>query len=230
MAKLSKRFKEVVKLFEEEKEYTLEEAVEILQKTQALKFDESIEISLKTGADPKKADQQVRGTVSLPHGTGKSVTLVVFAKGDKLQEAMDAGADYAGDAELMEKIRGGWLDFNVVVATPDMMREVGKLAKILGPRGLMPTPKAGTVSNDVAKATREIKAGKIEYKLDKNSCINNSVGKRSFTKEQLIENIKTLIGAIQKAKPVSSKGTYLMKLVLSSTMGPGLKIKLSSVA
>ncbi len=229
MKKLSKRIKENVKLFTEDKEYTVEEAVEILLKTKAPKFDESFEVSIRTGADPKKADQQVRGTVPLPNGTGKSVKLVIFAKGDKLKEAMDAGADLEGDAELMEKILGGWLDFNAVIATPDMMREIGRLAKILGPRGLMPTPKAGTVTKDVAKAVKEIKAGKIEYRLDKNGCINNSVGKRSFTKEQLVENIKTYFEAILRAKPVSAKGTYLMKFVLSTTMGPGLKIKLSTL-
>ncbi|MDX8430471.1 MAG: 50S ribosomal protein L1 [Candidatus Algichlamydia australiensis] len=229
MAKLSKRFKEIVKSFEEDKEYTVDEAIAILQKTKAPKFDESVEVALRMGADPKKADQQVRGTVSLPHGTGKSVKLVVFAKGDKLKEAMDAGADLAGDAELMEKIQGGWLDFNAVIATPDMMREIGRLAKVLGPRGMMPTPKAGTVTTDVAKAVKEIKAGKIEYRLDKNGCINNSVGKRSFSKEQLVANILSYIDAIQKAKPVSTKGTYMMKCVLSTTMGPGLKIKLSSL-
>ncbi|GAB5411633.1 MAG: 50S ribosomal protein L1 [Chlamydiales bacterium] len=229
MTKLSKRIKENVKLFSEEKEYTVDEAVEILLSTKAPKFDESFEASIRTGADPKKADQQVRGTVPLPNGTGKSVKLVIFAKGDKLKEAMDAGADYDGNAELIEKIQGGWLDFNAVIATPDMMREIGRLAKILGPRGLMPTPKAGTVTTDVAKAVKEIKAGKIEYRLDKNGCINNSVGKRSFTKEQIIENIKVYFEAIQRAKPVSTKGTYLMKFVLSTTMGPGLKIKLSTL-
>lgn len=229
MTKLCKRIKENVKLFNQENEYTLDEAVEILLKTKAPKFDESFEVSIRTGADPKKADQQVRGTVPLPNGTGKSVKLVIFAKGDKLKEAMDAGADYEGDAELMEKIQGGWLDFNAVIATPDMMREIGRLAKILGPRGLMPTPKAGTVTKDVAKAVKEIKAGKIEYRLDKNGCINNSVGKRSFTKEQLVENIKTYFEAILRAKPVSTKGTYLVKFVLSTTMGPGLKIKLSTL-
>ncbi|MEX0961586.1 MAG: 50S ribosomal protein L1 [Simkaniaceae bacterium] len=229
MTKISKRFKEIAQLVNCDKTYKLDEAIEVLLSCPNLKFDESVEIALKTGADPKKADQQVRGTVSLPHGTGREVKLLIFAKGDKLKEALDAGADFVGDEETIEKIKGGWFGFNAVLATPDMMREVGKLGKILGPRGLMPTPKAGTVTPNVGQATKEIKAGKVEYKLDKNACINNLVGKKSFSKEQLIENIQTFMGAINRAKPMSAKGQYLQGLSLALTMGPGVKIDIQSV-
>jgi large subunit ribosomal protein L1 len=226
----SKRVREIAKTVDVSKTYTLDEAIEILKKCPPVKFDQSVELSLKTGVDAQKSDQQVRGTVSLPNGTGKRMTLVVFARGDKVKEAQDAGADYVGNEELFEKIKGGWTDFNAVIATPDMMRDVGKLGKILGPRGLMPTPKAGTVTNDVAKAIAEVKAGKVEFKSDKHGVINNLVGKLSFQKEKLIENIVTLLNSIFKSKPPSAKGQYLKSLAISSTMGPGLKIDLHSIA
>jgi len=219
---------EIDKLVDPNKVYKLEEAVEILKKAPAVKFDQSVNLALKVGVDPKKSDQQVRGTVSLPHGTGQKIVLVVIAKGEKVAEATAAGADYAGADELLEKIKGGWTDFSAVIATPDMMRELGKLAKVLGPRGLMPTPKAGTVTTDVAKAVKEVKAGKIEFKVDKTGNINNAVGKVSFNANSLVENLKALIGAINKAKPSTAKGVYLRSMYISSTMGPGLKIDLSS--
>jgi large subunit ribosomal protein L1 len=211
------------------KVYSLAEAIEILQKCPPVKFDQSVELSLKTGVDAQKSDQQVRGTVSLPNGTGKRSTILVFAKGEKVKEALDAGADYAGNEEYFEKIKNGWTDFTAVIATPDMMRDVGKLGKVLGPRGLMPTPKGGTVTTDVAKAVAEVKAGKIEFKSDKHGVINTLVGKISFNKEKLVENIIALLSAITRSKPSTAKGQYLKSMALSSTMGPGLKIDLSSI-
>lgn len=228
--KQSKRFKEIETLYDSEKLYTLEEAVEILKKCPAPKFDESVEFSMKMGTDPKKSDQQVRGTTSMPHGTGKKMIIAVIAKGDKVKEALDAGADFAGADELVEKIKGGWLEFNALVVTPDMMREVGKLGKVLGPRGLMPTPKAGTVTMDVQKAVNELKAGKIEFKVDKGGVINCIVGKISFKVEQLVENTNYLIQAILRAKPSAAKGAYMRSLSISTTMGPGLKIDIQPMA
>ena len=207
-----------------QKAYTVDEAIVILKKCPPVKFDQSVEISLKIGVDPRRSDQHVRGTVSLPNGTGKTIRIVVFAKGDKIKEALNAGADYAGNDELFEKVNGGWTDFDAVIATPEMMRDVGKLGKVLGPRGLMPTPKAGTVTTDIAKAIKELKGGKIEFKLDRHGVINNAVGKISFSAEMLGENITTFINALMRAKPASAKGHYLKSFVLSSTMGPGLKI------
>lgn len=230
MTRRSKRFKKAQELVDKERSYTLEDAVDLLKKASTVKFDESVEVALKIGVDPKKSDQQVRSTVFLPHGSGKTVRVLVLAKGDKAKEALEAGADYAGDQEFIDKIKGGWTDFDAVIATPDMMREVGKLGKVLGPRGLMPTPKAGTVTPDVSKATSDLKKGKIEFKVDKNSVVNNLVGKISFTKDQLVENVKSLLGAILKAKPATAKGQYFCSLFLSSTMGPGLKIDMSSLA
>ena len=230
MAKRSKRMREADKLVDPTKTYKLEEALDILKKSPAVKFDQSINIALKAGIDPKKSDQQVRGTVSLPHGTGKSISIVVIAKGDKAKEALDAGANFAGADELLEKISKGWTDFDVLISTPDMMRELGKLGKVLGPRGLMPTPKAGTVTADVVKAVRESKAGKIEFKADKTGLINNAVGKLSFSEKNIAENILALLQSISRAKPASSKGVFLRSLYVSSTMGPGLKIDLSSLA
>lgn len=224
MARNSKRSREIAKLVDPDKVYSLDEAVDILQKCPSVKFDQTVDIAIKLGVDTKKSDQQVRGTVSLPNGTGKSLSIIVFASGDKVQEALDAGAAEAGSTELFEKVKGGWTDFDVVVATPDMMREVGKLGKVLGPRGLMPTPKAGTVTTDVATAVKEINKGKIEYKLDKFSVCHNGVGKLSFSKEALVENIRALLNALARAKPVSSKGQYFVGCSISSTMGPGLKI------
>lgn len=230
MAKQSKRIREIASKVDLEKRYTLQEAVEVLKNCPAVKFDQSVEIALMTGIDTKKSDQQVRGTVSLPNGTGKRMVLVVIARSDKHKEAIDAGADFVGSDDLIEKIKGGWTDFSALIATPDMMREVGKLGKVLGPRGLMPTPKAGTVTNDVAKAVQEVKAGKIEYKTDKTGAINSLVGKLSFDQAKLVQNIETLLSAIVKSKPATAKGQYIKSLHLSSTMGPGLKIDLSTVA
>ena len=210
-------------------QYSLEEAVDILQKCPAVKFDQSVDISIKLGVDPRKSDQQVRSTMSLPNGTGKTAVVLVIATGDKVQEALDAGADYAGE-EYIAKIKSGWTDFDAVVATPDMMREIGKLGKVLGPRGLMPTPKAGTVTPNVATAVQEIKAGKVEFKLDRHAVINNTLGKLSFTADQLLENIKAFIDAVLKAKPASAKGLYVRAASLSSTMGPGLKLDLSKIS
>lgn len=229
MAKRSKRMREIDKLIDREKSYTLKDAVDLLKKCPQTKFDQSMNMQLKIGVDPKKSDQQVRGTVTLPHGTGQKVVLVVIARGDKVKEALDAGADYAGADELVEKIKGGWTDFSALIATPDMMRELGKLGKVLGPRGLMPTPKAGTVTPDVAKAVKEVKAGKIEFKVDKTGNVNSAVGKISFDSESLVDNLQTLLNAISKAKPATAKGAYLRSMYLSSTMGPGLKIDLQSL-
>ena len=227
--KKSKRFKEIDKLVEGKEIYTLEEAIDVLKKCPPLKFDQTIEVSMKMGLDPKKADQLVRGTISLPKGTGKKVRILVFAKGDKIKEAEAAGAEYAGSNDLVEKVTNGWTDFDAVISTPDMMREVGKLGKVLGPRGLMPSPKAGTVTQDVAKAIEELKAGKVEFKLDKTALINNIVGKLSFKAEDIVENIKALIQAIKRAKPAGAKGIYILSFNVSSTMGPGLKIDLQSI-
>lgn len=226
MGRPSKRNREIAKTLDVQKTYSLKEAIDILKKCPPVKFDQTVEISLKMGVDPRRSDQSVRGTVSLPNGTGKTMKILVFAKGDKVKEALAAGADYAGHDELFEKVNGGWTDFDAVVATPDMMREVGKLGKVLGPRGLMPTPKAGTVTTDIGKAIQELKAGKIEFKLDRHGVINNGVGKLSFDLESLIQNIQTYIAAVQRAKPASAKGHYMRSGVISSTQGPGLKIDL----
>lgn len=226
MGRPSKRSREIAKSLDVLRTYNVKEAVDILKKCPPIKFDQSVEVSLKLGVDPRRSDQSVRGTVSLPNGTGKTMKILVFAKGDKVKEALAAGADYAGHEELLEKVNGGWTDFDAVVATPDMMREVGKLGKVLGPRGLMPTPKAGTVTTDIAKAVQELKGGKIEFKLDRHGVINNGVGKLSFDTEKLVQNIQSFLTAILRAKPASAKGHYLRSLVISSTMGPGLKIDL----
>ena len=230
MAHTSKRHKKILEMVDTTKTYTLNEAVEILKNVPPAKFDESIDLSFHLTVDPKKADQQVRGTVSLPHGSGKKVVLVVFAKGNKIQEALAAGADYAGAEELIEKVKNGWTDFTAVLSTPEMMREVGKLGKILGPRGLMPSPKAGSVTNDVAKGVVEIKGGKIEFKVDKNAVINNQFAKLSFSKEQIIDNAMCLIQAIQRARPSAAKGSFIQNLVVTTTMGPGLKITAQPVS
>jgi large subunit ribosomal protein L1 len=220
----SKRIRKIDSQVDLTKIYALDEAIVILQQCPSVKFDQTVDVSVKVGVDPKKSDQQVRGTVSLPNGTGKSLSVLVFAAGDKMKEALEAGADYAGSDELFEKVKGGWTEFDVVIATPDMMREVGKLGKVLGPRGLMPTPKAGTVTTEVAKAIQEIKKGKIEFKLDKHGVCNNGVGKLSFSKEAILENIRAFLLALARARPASAKGQYIMSIVVSSTMGPGLKI------
>jgi large subunit ribosomal protein L1 len=226
MGRPSKRNREIAKKVDVQKAYTLQEAVDILKSLPSVKFDQTMDCALKLGVDPRRAEQNVRGTVSLPNGTGKTIRILVFAKGDKVKEALSAGADYAGHDELIEKVTGGWTDFDAVIATPEMMREVGKLGKVLGPRGLMPTPKSGTVTTDVAKAVQEFKAGKIEFKLDRVGVINNGLGKLSFTADKLLQNLRTYLTAILRAKPASAKGQYVQSFVLSSTMGPGLKIDL----
>ena len=223
--KKGKRYVESAKLVDRTNLYDVEEAVSIIKKTANAKFDETIEAHIKLGVDGRHADQQVRGAVVLPHGTGKKVRVLVFAKGDKVEEAQAAGADFVGGQELVPKIQNeGWLDFDVVVATPDMMGVVGRLGRVLGPKGLMPNPKAGTVTMYVTKAVNDIKAGKIEYRLDKTNIIHVPVGKASFTEEQLADNFHTLMGAIVKAKPAAAKGQYLRSVTITSTMGPGIKL------
>ena len=226
--KTGKRYSEAAKLIEKTKTYDLEEAVALVKKTASAKFDETIEAHFRLGVDGRHADQQVRGAVVLPHGTGKTVKVLVFAKGNKVDEALAAGADYAGGDELVPKIQNeGWLDFDVVVATPDMMGVVGRLGRFLGTKGLMPNPKAGTVTMDVTKAINDIKAGKIEYRLDKSNIIHVPIGKASFTEEQLTDNFQTLIDAVVKAKPAAAKGQYIKSLVVASTMGPGVKLNVT---
>lgn len=229
MGRRSKRIREIASKVDVTKTYTLDEAIEILKQCPPTKFDQTIDLSAKMGVDPKKSDQQIRGTVPLPNGTGKTLRVLVFAKGDKLKEALQAGADFAGDEELLAKVRDGWTDFDSVISTPDMMREVGKLGKVLGPRGLMPTPKAGTVTTEIAKAIQEVKGGKIEFKLDKHGVLNTGVGKLSFSTQALVENLRALLLAVARAKPASAKGQYFESLTVSSTMGPGLKIDLREI-
>ena len=222
--KRGKKYNESAKLIDRSVQYDANEAISLVKKAAVAKFDETIEAHIRLGVDGRHADQQVRGAVVLPHGTGKTVKVLVFAKGDKVAEAEAAGADFVGGDELIPRIQGGWFDFDVVVATPDMMGVVGRLGRVLGPKGLMPNPKAGTVTMDVTKAVNDIKAGKIEYRLDKTNIIHCPVGKASFTEEQLADNFQTLMGAIIKAKPASAKGTYLKSVTLASTMGPGVKV------
>lgn len=222
MTRRSKKYLEKAKLLEEGKTYTPEEAVKLVKQTTVAKFDESVDLALKLSIDPKK--DSVRGTVVLPAGTGKAVKVGVIAKGDKIKEAQEAGADHIGGTDLIEKIQGGWLDFDVLIATPDMMSQVGRLGKILGQRGLMPNPKAGTVTSDVGKTVKEFKAGKIEFKADKTGVIHLKVGKSSFEEEKLKDNLDTVLRAILKAKPSKIAGTYIRSAVISSTMGPAIKI------
>ena len=222
--KRGKKYNESAKLIDRSVQYDANEAISLVKKAAVAKFDETIEAHIRLGVDGRHADQQVRGAVVLPHGTGKTVRVLVFAKGDKVNEAEAAGADFVGGDELIPKIQGGWFDFDVVVATPDMMGVVGRLGRVLGPKGLMPNPKAGTVTMDVTKAVNDIKAGKIEYRLDKTNIIHCPLGKASFTEEQLADNFQTLMGAIIKAKPASAKGTYLKSVTLASTLGPGVKV------
>lgn len=221
---MSKRMAAAVADIDTSKSYDLREAVSLAKKAASAKFDETVEIALKLGVDPKQADQMVRGTVSLPHGTGKDVRVVVFAKGEKETEAKEAGADHVGSDDLIEKVKGGWLEFDSAIATPDMMGSVGKLGRILGPRGLMPSPKSGTVTFDVAKAVKEIKAGKIEFRVDKNANIHAPVAKVSFSEDQIFENAVAVLEAIVKAKPSAARGQYLKVAALSSTMGPGIRL------
>lgn len=228
--KKGKRYLEVAKLVDKTTAYDAAEAVALIKKCANAKFDETVEAHIRLGVDGRHADQQVRGAVVLPHGTGKTVRVLVFAKGEKVEEAKTAGADYVGGEELVPKIqKEGWLEFDAVVATPDMMGIVGRLGRILGPKGLMPNPKAGTVTTDVARAIHEIKAGKIEYRLDKTNIIHVPLGKASFTEEQLADNFQTLIEAVIKAKPSAAKGQYLRSVVLSSSMGPGIKLNVAKL-
>lgn len=219
-----KRYREAAKSIGETTLYDPREAIRLVKQGAKAKFDETIEAAIRLGVDPKQADQQVRGTVALPAGTGKKVRVLVFAKGEKIKEAETAGADFVGADEYIEKINGGWLDFDVAVATPDMMGTVGRLGRVLGPRGLMPNPKAGTVTFDLAKAVREIKAGKIEYRTEKAGILHVPIGKASFTEEQLFSNFTALMEAVMRAKPASAKGHYLRSITISSTMGPGAKV------
>ena len=228
--KHGKRYTEAAKLVDRSQYYDVADAVGVIKKTANAKFDETVELHVRTGADGRHADQQIRGAVVLPHGTGKTVRILVFAKGPKEDEAKAAGADFVGGQELIPKIQNeGWLDFDVVVATPDMMGVVGRLGKVLGPKGLMPNPKSGTVTMDLTKAIADIKAGKVEYRLDKTNIIHCPVGKASFTEEQLRENLQALLDALNKAKPSSLKGAYMKSAVLTSTMGPGVKLNTAKI-
>jgi large subunit ribosomal protein L1 len=228
MAKKSKKQQAALKLVDRTKLYDVEEALKSVKENATANFDETVEAAFRLGVDPKKADQQIRGAMVLPHGTGKTQTVLVFAKGDKAKEAEAAGADYVGEQDLINKINQGWFDFDVIVATPDMMAEVGKLGRVLGPKGLMPNPKTGTVTFDVEKAVNEIKAGKVEYRVDRQSNVHVPIGKASFDLEKLVENFNALANTIVKAKPQSSKGTYVKNVSVTSTMGPGVKIDPSS--
>jgi large subunit ribosomal protein L1 len=222
--KRSKKYRSFREKLDREKRYSLPEAVELLQTNKIAKFDESVEVAVRLGVNPRHADQMVRGTVALPNGTGKSVRIAVFAQGDKAEEATQAGADFVGSEDLAEKIQGGWTDFDVAVATPDMMRVLGKLGKVLGPRGLMPNPKAGTVTMDIANAVKELKAGKIEFRVDKQANVAVSVGKLSFDKDKIVENVMAFLNAIMRAKPATAKGAYFLGASICSTMSPGLKL------
>ncbi len=224
MPKFGKKYQESVKLVDKDATYEPDQAIELVKQTAKAKFDETVEVAVRLGVDPKKQDQNVRGVVVLPHGTGKTKRVLVFAKGDKAKEAEAAGADFVGDQDMINRIQQGWFDFDVCVATPDMMSEVGKLGRILGGKGLMPNPKAGTVTFDVTKAVQEIKAGKIEYRLDRAGQIHAPIGKVSFESEKLIENLRALMEALNRAKPASSKGVYLKNIAVSSTMGPSARV------
>ena len=221
---MSTRMEAAHQLIEPSKRYTVREAVEVIKKAPAPKFDETINVAIDLDIDPKQSDQMVRGTVLLPHGTGKTVKVLVFAKGDAERQAKEAGADIVGAEDLLNKIQTGWTDFDVVISTPDLMKEVGKLGRVLGPRGLMPSPKAGTVTTDVARAVKEVKKGKVEFKLDKQGDIHLGIGKRSFSTEALVENVQALLEALWKAKPASAKGRYVRAVSLSSSMGPGVRL------
>ena len=221
---MNKRHQKNLEQVDREKHYALNEAVQLLSQLSGAKFDESVDVAIRLGVDPKQTDQGVRGAVGLPHGTGKTVRIAVFARGAKADEAKAAGADLIGGDDLVEKVLGGFIDFDKVVATPDMMAQVGKLGKVLGPRGLMPNPKLGTVTMDVTKAVKELKAGKVEFRIDKAGIVHASVGKKSFAAEKIRENAQVLIDAIIKAKPQGAKGVYLRSITLSSTMGPGIKV------
>jgi len=229
MAKKGKKLQEAAKLIDRATLYSVEEAVALAQKTSTVNFDATVEVAFKLGIDTRKNDQQIRGAVVLPHGTGKTQRVLVFAKGDKLKEAEAAGADYVGDAEYIQKIQQRWFDFDVIVATPDMMGEVGKLGRVLGPKGLMPNPKTGTVTFDVTKAIEEIKAGKVEYRAEKAGIIHAPIGKVSFETEKLVENFLAVFEVVQKAKPAASKGTYMKSVNVTTTMGPAVKVDAANV-
>lgn len=222
--KVAKRIKAIREKVDKAKEYSLEDAVKLLKETSKVKFNESLDCAIRLGVDPRHADQMIRGTVSLPHGTGKKVTVLVIAKGALAEDALKVGAEYAGFEEYIEKIKGGWSEIDVIIAAPDVMGEVGKLGKVLGPKGLMPNPKSGTVTQDVVKAVKEVKAGKIEFRVEKAGIIHTSLGKLNFSTEQLIDNTRAFLQTIIKMKPSSAKGQYVKSVFLSSTMGPGLRI------
>lgn len=230
MAKRGKRYQDVAKLVDTEKLYSPSEAIALAKKCASAKFDETVEVAFKLGVDPRHADQQVRGTVVLPHGTGRDVKVLVFAKGEKAEEARAAGADFVGDEDLATKIQGGWTDFDVAIATPDMMGVVGKLGRILGPRGLMPNPRTGTVTMEVSKAVEESKAGKVEYRVNKEAGMHVPIGKASFTEEQLYGNFVALMDAVVKARPPAAKGTFIRKVHVSTTMGPGIRLNAQEAA
>ena len=217
-------------MIDSEKVYKSSDAVDLLMSLDKVKFDQSVDVAINLGVDPRHADEAVRGTVSLPSGTGKKTTVLVVTQGDLVEQALEAGADYAGSDEYFDKIKSGWTDVDVIIATPDMMPSLGKFGKILGPKKLMPNPKSGTVTKEVSKAVKELKAGKIEFRVDKYGIIHNSVGKLSFSKDKIIENVKVFVGAILKAKPQAAKGAYVKKITMSSTMGPGIKLDKSSIA
>src|SRR6187431_3295318 len=230
MAKISKNRKAVLAKYNSEKEYSLDDAAKVLKEITFTKFDSSVDLDIKLGVDPKKSDQMVRGVVALPHGIGKVVRVLVLCTPDKVQDAKDAGAEHVGLDEFIQKIEGGWTDVDVIICTPTVMAKVGKLGKILGPRGLMPNPKSGTVTLEVGKAVKEVKAGKVDFKIDKQGIIHASVGKASFTADKIKENAAELINMVTKLKPASSKGTYLQSISLSSTMSPGIKVDTGSIA
>ncbi|MGA1861772.1 50S ribosomal protein L1 [Deferribacter thermophilus] len=229
MPKRGKKYLEAVKQIDKEKLYDLREALDLAKKIAYANFDETVDVAVKLGVDPRHADQMVRGSVTLPHGTGKQVRVLVFAKGEKAKEAEEAGADFVGDEDLAKKIQDGWLDFDKTVATPDMMPVVGRLGKILGPRGLMPNPKVGTVTNNVKEVVKELKTGMIEYRVDKAGIVHAPVGKKSFETDKLVENINTLMESLLKAKPASAKGQYVRGMFVSTTMGPGIKVDFQKV-
>ncbi len=220
----TKRSKEILKSVDVTKEFTISEAIDTLKKSTKVKFVESLDVAIRLGVDPRHADQMIRGTVSLPHGTGKQVKVLVIAKGAKVQDALDAGADHAGFEDYLEKLKGGWADIDVIIATPDSMGDLGKLGKVLGPKGLMPNPKSGTVTMDVVQAVKEVKAGKIEFRVDKTGIIHTSIGKLNFETDKLVDNTKAFLNTIVKLRPASAKGQYVKSLYLSSSMGPGLRI------
>jgi large subunit ribosomal protein L1 len=229
LKKRSKRYRQALELVDRQKLYEPREAVKIVSTIPAGNFDESVEAAFRLGVDPRKAEQMVRGTVSLPHGTGKEVRVLAIAEGDKAREAEEAGADMVGGAEFLERVQGGWFDFDVMISTPDMMSQVGKLGKLLGPRGLMPNPKAGTVTFDVGKAVQDVKGGKIEYRVDRQGNVHLIIGRKSFEEQKLLENYAVVLEEILRAKPASAKGRYIKSITLSTTMGPGVKVDPSAV-